>query len=646
MNDQHYRTSRVTKTVDNNNYKGEMCKYVDDIQSGDTNQMPAQSGITGYGFSPYPQPASYGVKQQTYQEQAFMHQQPQQSVQYVMNPQLEAQVVDLRNDVKYLTKKIRQERRTLILSDIACGKNGNWFWINQYDNDFRQWVSLTLGVHPISGIVKVIVGEEKYTYVGVKSGDTCMTTISLKDMKPDKVYMKLIQAGFQFNTEQIPEKTLRKKLCEYLLSSLDVCQTTIELPEKAGWSGKSFISKESLAYLGDYCRQMELPILKKSFDRVAANPARIKDYIDCLKVIQDNTARVVFALLPFVAIMQSVFEEKGLYEPVVFNFIVLSKKFRLNDFARYLQVFSRNKLLINSADDTERNIDHIISESRDEVLMFEGLQKDRNQTAYRNKKSARVLNRLVEQALGRTGIGYKSQSVQAVLAVFSDEMIWKNGVRNIWIEDDFFDTDASKKLNWNAVDAVYAMFVTYVEYHYDDIQKIILKSREAETATEKYWVILLDIVSDFFDAHGKALSNILGLPEEADFSFLWTEDEMDLEDGEEVMTMAIRKFMPKVYAVLETKRKGDEDCFYNVEYIYFSSKCLDAILQNAGVVSKKNMLLQYCKESGLLVPDKGSNGFTARVQFDNVRGFWYRFKRDSLSQVGQTEIIDLTGGKE
>jgi len=491
-------------------------------------------------------------------------------------------------------------------------------------------------------IVTIIdIADGKYSLVVIEIEKNCVFLHS-SEIKGDKVYNALIQIGVRFNP-QITKTWAVKALNDYVNKKIHESEKIIFMSGHAGWEDGKFNCYETRCYLDAVRPKLTLPILNKYFNKEAANRARITDYAVLLQRIHDPKLRLVFALIPLGGILFSVLQEKNIYEPFVTNLILMNEEQDIREILYYLQVFNRNELYAMNLDGSDKNNKNLIESCKDEVVVVAGLRY-KEMSAYKSKKISNNLRVFAKKAMNRSGLNYGETPFKAVVVLFSNERIAEKGVRNVFIDKDFFET--SNLLDtpvWDGIQATFALFIKYVEEHWKDVQKIITAEYRAVTRTERLWKVLLALVEEFWNSFGTSITSVLNLPEGLDPSFLWQEDECYLEDAVDTIASALRMASRLVKAVPKENADGCEAFLYDEEYIWILPEKFSEIVETYVGLGQKERLLLGAKEAGALLASE-YGGYTSRLQINKVRKEYYKFQRNAFNRIGYTDLITLLNG--
>lgn len=543
--------------------------------------------------------------------------------------------------VDQVISKVRKEHRKIVDYIIYKNQTDGLIIVQKYDDGSCASMPFILEPYGPLKLTKLSIGDERYIFIIIELGNYSPIIMRLSDMKPSTVFLAFAERGVRFNP-CIPKIKASQALYDFLIMEANNCKYLIKDSGYSGWERGCFRCAEDFWYLNDYKSKVMLPVLEKHFDKNTANISRLDDYKNCLCQIHRADIRLQFALIPFAGILYTPLIEKGIYEPFVVNIVLMSKKLKIADIAQFFQVFNREHISACSVDDRDKNIQSVIDTSKDDVILFAGIQ-DSTQSNYKNQKVTNNLNMIAQNALGRNGVGYGKHDVQSLVVLISDQLIMQKGVKNIFVSDDLFNDDETNVLGRLSIQSVLALFIRYAEEHWKELDNFILGSHKVHSKAERYWKSLISIVNDFMKSTGKSLNEVLGLSSDFQFSFLWQEEEYDFEKGTEVVVAAVRKAMANIRAVPKTYSTGGEQFIYDDKDIWISPQLFSEILDNLGLKLKKERILLECKIEGFLKTNK-YGGYTERLQIKNIRKEYYRFERERFNGIGQVEIISLSKG--
>lgn len=468
--------------------------------------------------------------------------------------------------------------------------------------------------------------------------------LRLNEIKPLKVYAAFLRAGCNFNLT-ISKNKVGEALCDYINKMIGANNKFVEVSGKAGWEAGYYMSAESLEYLVDYAFCKDIPLLQKHFCRLdhIKNLARLENYSIRIQRIKNEKNRVIFALTPFAGMINSLLTREGLMMPFVLNIVLMTDDITIiSEIMHFMQIFSRNmKLQPVNVSVSSKEITKIINSSKDEVIIFAGFVNT-YMSYYERQKVCKNLNMLAEKALGRIGTLYGENEIQSVVVLISNQQILQSGVKNIFLDDDFF-TDSVTKWDFDEIQSVFALFVDYVENHMKDV--LCLIANQEGDNRKKYWQGLLSVVDDFWRAVNGSFRKVLGLDENFEYSFLWQE-EISCESDVQYLKKAVRKAMETITVTRREMYLNTALFIYDDEYIWIDTQLFKWILENSGLENIKHEILFNCKEEGILLTENNTRGYTTRMQSAGIRREYYKFYRYKFTDLGEVEIIDLAKGGE
>lgn len=197
----------------------------------------------------------------------------------------------------------------------------------------------------------------------------------------------------------------------------------------------------------------------------------------------------------------------------------------------------------------------------------------------------------------------------------------------------------------NSLVPMLAAYINWIETYYKEVELRMDRDYPSSQRTEHFWSVVLAVVGAFWEVLGKSLEEVLGLPENFTFEFLWQEQEYELENASEVVVAAVRKAMNQIHAYELEKSTSLMPLMYDKEYLWLLPELFSDILGRAAVKEPKESLLIRCKEDGVLKCGP-YGGFTTRLQRGGIRKEYYRFDRTAFTKAGELEVIDVAKEEE
>lgn len=509
----------------------------------------------------------------------------------------------------------------------------------RYDNGYAEVKNLILNeTGPLQ--VTVIYIAERHEIYRISFGSGIDVYGFVKEFKRNSLYDLFLRSGIVFNSE-LSERTIVQVLFKYFAPMIEYPSSTIQMSGKAGWQNGLFKSAYDMGQLRRYRGKMDVPVLRKYFDKGAGAGINVQDYIRFLSCIRDEKNRVLISLLPFAGVMSSYLNENKKNLLPVVNFIFMEPDIPIHSLTTYLQVFNRNEGFSTcSLEATKSEILSAYTDSKDEVLIFTGMSEE-GKTYYANNVMTKNIKMMTQLGLGR----YGNRTLQSLLVLFTNQMLMIKDTMNVYVDGFFFKEDPNDELLYHSLDAVLSLFVRYVENNHSDVKLRLNEKHSYTERTEHFWKVVLSLVKAFWSSLLVPFNEVLNLPDDFSYDFLWQSEEYDLENGSEVVIKAVRKAMSKIQVYHFEDVTELKDVMYDSEYIWILPDKFKYILDMSAVKASKDALLFKCKEDGLLeISPYG--GFTTRTQKNGLRKDYYKFIRNSFNTPGLTEIIALAGGKK
>ena len=566
-----------------------------------------------------------------FQNQAILY-----TNQATLNNQMSTMGNQFQQSINQLS--IHRERKKAIDYYVTGSKTNGLIFVENYNDGTRKAVPLITYPCGSPTILKILYDSGRYEIILIEWKNEAMVALPMSILNPTTLYDSCIKAGIKFN--HIPKKKIQQALYDWVCEENNACTQSITQSGYAGWEDRTFISAESVTCLQKYRYNiLPLPVFKKSFDKNAINFARMENYKCYLRKIRNPEVRALFSLIPFSGLLYTWLSNWHIQVPIAINLIFMTEIVQPNDIAGYFQIFNREQIQTYSANMSWRKCQTIINESKDEVLIFTGMQ-DEILSNYFNRTIANNLEHLAANALGKNGITYGDRKLQSIMVLLSNAPVRQRNVKHLFIEDDFF-TDDRNELEVISIQTVLACLVNYVETHSNELNVLVKQQPPSSLKTEYYWKTLIAVADDFWRNMAEvSLNKVLDLPSDFRYDFLWQEDVYAMENGWETVVMAVRKSMPDIPAVSRKNFTGIEEFLFDDNFLWIFPQLFQKILERSGLGRQREQLLVTCKEKGLLITDRGGRYIT-RIQGSNIRKGYYKFKRECFNRTGEPDIIDL-----
>lgn len=629
MMDDLKRTTPVSQTINQSREKDEINYFQNDLNTSSCVNSFHPNALSAY-------PNNYNgvmtVPQQPDKADMLLHN------QFMLGNDFR----NLESNVNAVLYGIRKERKKLLNVYVAENQNGQLVFVQEYDNEKKECCSVFVNESSALDVITLYLKDNKYVFFILHNKEYVLLAKPISKLKDKDIYDTLMQNGLRINVSINKAKRIRA-LYDYFMWKAKSHNCDIVESGYAGWNGNKFKVALDYKYLEDYKYDLDIPVLMKYFNKNASNlDSGFEGYTKCLCRVKDLETRVWLALVPFSALFLTLFLERGLYVPYVLNFVFMSKNMKLHEISEYLQIFNRDKsITVYDVDNSEKNLKECRYSSKDEVLIFSGIQDD-YQSDYKNRKIKRNLNSIAQEALQRSNNGGLGKEIKSIIVFLSDQRVRQLGVKHIFISDDVFDLNAVS-YDLKSLESTWAFLIQYVELFYDEICDKMKEESIYNCKAERYWKILIKLINDALFSFGKSLNNILNLPEEFSFEFLWDEREMNLDEYSETVIKAIRNSMPNIDAVHKKVAQCKDEFVFDEDSIWILPSLFEKILNFQGLGTYKNDLLLGCKEDNLLQA-REYESYTTRLQLNLVRGEYYRFDRRKFTETGQIELIALARG--
>ena len=552
--------------------------------------------------------------------------------------QMDGQMYQIDQALKQTIKKVNKDRRRRIDSKLLIDDSGRFIYYETFD-DHSNHSSILIPDMTAKPVVYRITIADKYEFFTVRLGIITITG-NMSELKKNTFFNLWVLSGIQFNPN-IPDSEIASVLYKHFGFEITKTKNTIAYSGYAGWEGQKYLTADSVDFLQPYFTKLNIPVLKKYLLRVEfPDIACFSEYAQFLAGINDARNRLIFMLLPCAGILYSIFKEKGRMIPYLFNFIWVTTKVLPKYLADYLQVLNREKeTAIYSLESNEKNIDRGLDETKDEVLIFSGFV-DENQTYHMKEKVMKNLRRVAHTAMEIQGNVYGSSGMKALVVLVSNKKLLINGVKNVFVDDQFFNPDKINMTGYRSVKTIFYMFIWYVENNYEQIENMISETVECNSVEEAYWKCMIVIMERFCKGVGTTLQEMVGISNDFNYDFLWSEDTTDIEDGVSVVIDMVKKYMSNIRTTERRKACGGEMFVYDESHIWILPQLFNTILEDNKLLYMKNDLLLQCKEAGVLKTNTHDT-YSTRLQLTDERKEYYCFNRDAFNHEGELELIAM-----
>lgn len=578
--------------------------------------------------------------------QAYAYQDVRSSMNTIVGTQIqiESQIAAMDYQVSKTLQMVRKSHRKLLESKIVMARDEQIRLLYKYSDGSEEAVRLIDNAKGAIEIIKIDFKREACSFYAIKFPDSGITVIGeMQSLNPQRLRDAFVRAGIQFNP-QIAVRVIEKALYYSFAPQIENCKRIVKNSGLAGWDGECFLDAGRLERFERFKPKLRLPVLEKHFNRMDFIPVHVQNYAKLMTKIHNLEVRALFSLLPFAAIMKSLFLKGKIDVPIAVNLILTADDIGVKDIAEYLQIFNREENKVLNVDVSTKDILRSMTEAKDEILLFSG-RASSVQTNYKNNKISKNFHMIAEICMGINGVNYGENEFMASIVCISNQRICVKGVKNVFIDEETMDKEEAlenskeREALSRSVDAVLAGFVAYIEEHMPEVMWRMSEDYQVKTKAERYWRTVFSITDDFWRSKNDTLYGVLGLPEEFPLDFLWHEDTGYMDDGVEMLISAFRRKMPDLKVTAKSNRK-DAECIYDEESIWIRQELLDDVLVHSGIKAYKNAILLECQERGILQTNP-YGGYTTRLQIGSVRKEYYCFQRSSFNSVGLAEIVSL-----
>lgn len=537
----------------------------------------------------------------------------------------------------------RKRKKKLTNCFLSSQKGGRVVLVQTYDDESYDTIDFMLNVIGEWKVCRVEFADcemkqSKFAIIFEESRRWIIGDYSRNSAKG--LYECFVKAGITFNP-RISKAKIGDALFQCFGSEIHDSVDTLEIPGVAGWKDGKFNSAETYLYLSKY-DFAGVPILHKKFESESKQRLDYQAYFSAIVGIKDWRERLLFMVFPLAGMLASVLANENVRIPFSVNFVNLLET-EWMPLCELWQVFNRNQMRVQSLDGTDKQLNSILASANDEVLIFDA-RVDENDSVYRRNKIRDNAEKAHKKIIGRKVYSGIERDVNVGLAFVSGEMMLKPNVRNIFLTEDFFESNGilERQILREVVTQIYSEYVEFIEVNYKHIRSIILQNTSMCDAELKFWKIMTDILVEFWASRGIDASRIAKLPENMDLTQLCVEKQTDISDLNEVFVRCVRTEICHFTSVRREKYVSGKDtviCYDDV-FIWIPSKVLRRMLSRHGLLPQLNVILSTLKKTGDLYTD--SEGFSRRLQTNGERREMYQIRRKVFEIPGSVDLLDLT----
>lgn len=465
-----------------------------------------------------------------------------------------------------------RKKRRILKAELADA-NGCTIAVVYYDDGTCCGVDFFEGVSGIGEIMVISSPEEieipeiadiSFTPYG-KHVTVTLPTIG------SRLYMAFREAGIFFNTKNFSEREISRLLEKYYIPLFNK-QPRILARILPGWYEDSFVTGEHYDWFEGRIKDLlkKIPLARKYFTAGVASGEDLISYIRILKNIKNPELRILVLVQPFLSMLASIIQE-----PIpVLNFIVEGQaRFAL---AYMMQVFERHKPMIHYTADTPSKMQKILSEVRDETVLF-GADINSFMTPYEQNKMRANIHRILNVFDGDDILSAPyMRKVTAGGVIFSNFEMADSRLIKVYVAEDDYDPAFLKYAAFGNKDIpgmVFSAFVVFAEKHIFEIKERLRNSNLKDTV--EIYLLGFEILEKLFYKAGIDLRKSLEI--ENIRSIL----ENTQNESEDDVAGIFRKIMRNAIQEIVTVQKKYADypdemmVYYNDDFVWIPSKLLN-----------------------------------------------------------------------
>lgn len=544
---------------------------------------------------------------------------------------------------RHMDQKFAPARRKKTNHTLTCNQTGELMLVQYYDNytcDCFFIFTQSLGCFTVSKLKPVDFECKKDLFLIRFSHANIEIVGDIAKLSEKYFYELFLQQRISFN-QQLSRTKVQRGLYEFFKGLIFSCENITNIPSLAGWYNQKFRHCENTITspsLGIF------PITQKKFEILSMDDSTFVIYKDFLMQFENTTTRLMIAIYPIASILASIFKEFRGNITFTLNLIPTSP-LSISDVAEYFQIFSRDTLYAFHSSYSQKNIEKILQQAKDEVLLMD-MRLPSNSDYYRIKQRNERFDFVSSVLSGRTNLSLqKGYSATAGLVTISDEIILKPNVYNIPTSWEFnalniYGMHTINLFKENHIMAkIYSRFVRFVEQKGDDFFEIFTRTTDAQSSSGTILEITYHLFCDFWKIQNINLAKELEFPKEIDFDNILL-SETDYEDEDVALFLdAIKENLNDYSIVKKHSSDAGESCiFYDNTYVYFPFKIMERICKNSGIKNYRKFFIKLRAQNMLSATH---DRLTKHVVVNHITIGCYVLRRCLFDKIGELEFTFL-----
>ena len=505
-----------------------------------------------------------------------------------------------------------------------------------FDNDYSDYKVLIpklaegLGVYNIKfeGISDL---NKKYYEIWINNRGIIgnINKISGKD-----IYNDLLAANVEIY-DVIPVSKIYELLNKFFRSALLQNENEEIIAGRAGWLGDTYYHSLNARRFANIIKY-DFPIYSKVLTQGKIDKFIIRTYFNILNGIDNNIDRLLLCLYPYMGILATIFNEHDIQLPKTLNLVFIDTTYKRN-ILRMLKIFNRNSQGVVGFDMSDKNLEKLLIETKDEVLVMDACIGNAA-TKYKKDKAKNTVLKIASIASKEIEIKGGKEETNLAVAFATDQYIINELIYNI-VVDEFFMKENTEESNLDVFGIIFSDFIEYAMRYLLEIKDIISKKRNCGNKS-KVLNITLEILNEYFNLKGFCFEDEIGANKGDLYNLFDIEGKSNDEELLDMFIKAFRKSMPN-FCVQHKEialEMLDECIYFDENFMWVSKYALDYVLVISGLVQNRNRILQLLSEQRYLITD--GKGYTKKLQINKDRRPFYQIDL-SLFNKNYDELVSI-----
>ena len=551
---------------------------------------------------------------------------------------------DLMGGLTHINNTIGQalkKKKRKAMDYVLVRQHGGYAIVTYYDDNTTDLYQIIDGMgleHQFYNL-KFMGKEDNDKYYLIKSNNVWICG-NKNRLSSSSLYNDFIKSGVYIR--DIPSKTkVQNAMYKYFYPYISGAQDEIIVDGLSGWSGNGkYYHANNYEDMIDNLN-LDVPVKYKRLMDVQDNIEEI--YTKCLKIINNKEDRLLIAIAPFYAILESLLKKEGLSNYFCINLINVDGQNR-SKLASFLKVLNADRMDNYSVGMTKKNYEKLLYNSRDELMVFDVCSSTDNGSAYEKNKPIKAARKLADLSTGEQFLeGINSRDVGVAIAFISNQALNASNIVDIFITKENCNLDRLGNYTQNLA-GVFSSFIHFCEDNYVMVMNLVKMHRNTR-GRDRALDIVYDVVKVFFKYKGIDIKSVLETGDKVE----WSEIVKDISingknDLIEGFVEGFRKVVGVKYKVVKkkvTKSIRADEIIIDNKYAYLSKYVLEDILKLQKIDSYKMILLETLKQNKHLETEK--IGYCSRLCINGDVKKRYKINLSLFEKVGLYRVNDIEG---